>query len=390
MITVCQLLHSLNIGGAEVLAAGLGERMAGESFRFVFFCLDEEGVMADRLRERGFVVECLGRKAGFDRACMRRIAELWRQYDVTLVQAHQYTPFFYALGARGFFGRTPPVMFTEHGRFYPDVSNWKHVLFTRLMMRSRDRVVAVGESVKRALVRYEGIPAGRIQVIYNGIKAAHFARTPEKLVAAEAVRMEQGVTPGQKVCVHIARLDTIKDHFTSMRAMMECVWRAAEKKVSDGIQGNTHDVELWIVGGGPEEAALRAFIAEHCMAAYIKMLGQRRDIPEILAAADAFILTSVSEGIPVTILEAMAADVPIISTDVGGIPEIITHGETGLLAPAGDAAALGKALYRVFYEPALAEKLVRSAHARLEERFTEEKMHAAYEAVFREMAGGAN
>lgn len=377
MITVCQLLHSLNIGGAEVLAAGLGERMAGEDFRFVFFCLDEEGVMAGRLRERGFAVECLGRQAGLDRACMRKIADLWRQYGVTLVQAHQYTPFFYALGARGFFGRTPPIMFTEHGRFYPDEPNWKHAIFNRFMLAPRDRVTAVGESVKAALVRNEGISVGRIRVIYNGIVPEHFTRTPERLAAASALRKEQNVAPQQKIAVHIARLDTIKDHRTSILAMKVCIQQS--------LQNTEPAPQLWIVGGGPEEESLRAFITHEGLAAHVKMLGQRRDIPEILAAADAFMLTSVSEGIPVTILEAMAAGVPVISTNVGGIPEIITPGETGLLAPAGDAATLGHALLRVFTEPGLSAQLAENAQKNLLSRFTEEKMHAAYEAVFWEM-----
>lgn len=378
MITICQLLHSLNIGGAEVLAAGLGERMAGGEFRFVYFCLDEEGVMAGRLRERGFAVECLGRKAGLDRNCMRKIAELWRQHDVTLVQAHQYTPFFYALGARGFFGRTPPIMFTEHGRFYPDEPNRKHAIFNWVMLAPRDRVTAVGESVKRALVRNEGIPAGRIQVIYNGIVPEHFTRTPARLAAAAVVREEQGVAPGQKIAVHIARLDTIKDHRTSILAMKACL--------QQGSQNAEPAPQLWIVGGGPEEDALRVCIAEEGMTPHVKMLGQRRDIPEILAAADAFLLTSVSEGIPMTILEAMAASVPVISTDVGGIPEIITPGETGILAPAGDSWSLGTALHRVFFEPGLSEKLTQNAQKCLLARFTEEQMHAAYETAFREMA----
>ena len=382
MFTICQLLHSLNIGGAEVLAAALGERMASAEFRFVYFCLDEEGEMASRLRENGFSVECLHRAPGRDRNCMRRIADLWKKHDVKLVQAHQYTPFFYALSARGFFEKTPPILFTEHGRFFPDLPNWKHKIFNRLRLGRRDRVVAVGESVKEALVRNEGISRGRIQVIYNGISPERFAKTPERVAAAESLRKSLGVPAWAKIFVHIARLDTIKDHFTSMRAVQEFHRLASEHPEH---ARTTEASRLWIVGGGPEEASLRRFITQNSLENRVQMLGPRRDIPEILAAADAFLLTSLSEGIPVTILEALAAGVPVISTDVGGVREILTDETTGLLAPAGDAAKLGRALFRVAFQPGLSETLSRNATNRLLETFTEEKMHAEYEKLFREM-----
>ena len=129
-VTVCQLLHTLNVGGAEILASRLVSRLSGEKWRFVFFCLDAEGVRAQEMRDAGFQVEVLGRRPGFDTQCMRDLAKLWRKHGVQLVHAHQYTPYFYAMGARGFFRKTPPILFTEHGRFFPDLPNWKHKIFS--------------------------------------------------------------------------------------------------------------------------------------------------------------------------------------------------------------------------------------------------------------------
>src|SRR4030095_12435036 len=107
-----------------------------------------------------------------------------------------------------------PVLFNEHGRFYPDLPNRKRMIFNRLFLRRKDRVVAVGQSVKRALVVNEGIPAGRIYVIHNGVRLDEFAVSNE--LRSEA-RAELGIEPHAPVAVQVARLDYLKDHCTAVR-----------------------------------------------------------------------------------------------------------------------------------------------------------------------------
>ncbi|MDO4551189.1 MAG: glycosyltransferase [Planctomycetia bacterium] len=387
MITICQLLHSLNIGGAEVLAAALGRKMASENFRFLFFCLDEEGEMAQLLRREGFLVECLGRRPGFDRRCMQKLRHLWQKYDVSLVHAHQYTPFFYALAARGLRGKTPPILFTEHGRFYPDLPNWKHKIFNRFWLKPDDRIVAVGQAVKDALVENEGLPEERIEVIYNGINPENFKRTPERIAQGMRLRHEMGVPEGAKVFVHIARLDPIKDHLTAICTMNRFLFYATYGILvpEDNSEAVLTDSQLWFVGQGPQENFIREMIAKQGLEKNVKMLGLRKDIASVLAAADAFLLTSVSEGIPVTILEAMAASVPVVSTEVGGVNEIIMDGVHGRLAPSGKSEILAEILYRLVTQKNLALVLIQNAHERLQKMFTQEKMHEKYRQVFLRM-----
>ena len=164
---ICHVLHGLGVGGAEVLAARLARRLR-DRYRFVFVCLDELGTLGGQLRAEGFPVHVVGRRAGVDVRCMRRLTRLLREERVDIVHAHQYTPFFYTLAARLFY-RHAPVVFTEHGRFHPDYPRPKRILANRLLLERRDRVVAVGETVRQALVHNEGIAAERIDVIYNGI-----------------------------------------------------------------------------------------------------------------------------------------------------------------------------------------------------------------------------
>lgn len=364
---ICQVLHSLAVGGAEVLAAALARQLS-DRYRFIFACLDELGLLGARLHSEGFEVVALGRRPGIDPFCMRRLARLWRRQGVRLVQAHQYTPFFYTLAARAWRLR-PPVLFTEHGRFYPDYRRRRRVLFNRLMLRRTDRVVAVGGAVRRALVSYEGIAEDRVQVIHNGVDIAAFDGPPADRAA---VRRELGLADDDFAIVLVARLDYLKDHATAIRTAERVAKRLPTAK-------------LLIVGEGPEQKVIEAEIRARKVQGCVRMLGLREDVAALLHAADLFLLTSISEGIPVTLIEAMAARLPVVSTKVGGVPEVVEPGGTGLLAAPGDDPALAEAVLLLAANPALRRSMGEAGHRRACEVFSQTRMHDAYEACFEEM-----
>ncbi len=365
--TICQVLHSLVVGGAEVLAARLARRLS-DRYRFVFACLDDLGPLGEQLCEEGFAVELLDRKPGRDLGCMRRLARLWRREHVELIHAHQYTPFFYAMSARAWRGR-PPILFTEHGRWFPDYPRRKRIFFNRMMLRRTDRVVGVGRSVRQALIDNEGIPGGRIEVIYNGVDAAAF---DGQAVDRAAVRREIGLAADDLAVIQVARLDHLKDHATAVRTIQR-------------VAGRRKDVRLVLVGEGPELEKIEAEIRNRGVEPYVCLLGLRHDVDRLLRAADLFLLTSISEGIPVTAIEAMAAGLPVVSTDVGGLAEIVEPDRTGLLAPSGDDAALAEAILRLADDGPLREQLGRQGRRRAEDIFSERKMHATYADCYEEM-----
>ena len=368
--TICQLLHSLNVGGAEVLAAQLARRL-GDQYRFLLVCLDDLGTLGEELRREGTAVEVLHRRPGIDLSCMKQLARLWRDYDVDLVHAHQYTPFFYAMAARHI-RRRPPVLFTEHGRWYPDYPRRRRIFFNRLVLRRTDRVVGVGQSVRRALVNNEGIRDGRVDVIYNGVDVSAF----DDAVADRAeVRREIGVGPDALVIIQVARLDLLKDHATAIRTVQRVTRRR-------------EDAVLVLVGEGPELEMVQAEIDSHRLRPHVRLLGLRRDVSRLLRAADVFLLTSISEGIPVTVIEAMAAGLPVVSTDVGGVAEIVLAQQTGMLATAGDDGALADAILRLAEDPDLRREMGRQGRRRAEKVFSQKQMHAAYRKCYREMIRG--
>lgn len=369
--TVCQVLHSLNVGGAEMLAARLARRLQGR-FHFVFACLDELGTLGAELRQEGFAVEVVGRKSGFDLGCVRRLARFVHQQRADVVHAHQYTPFFYCRSPGSLLKR-PPVLFNEHGRFHPDLPNRKRMIFNRLFLRRIDRVVAVGNAVKQALVDNEGIPAARIDVIYNGVRLDDFAGDTGH---RSRIRRELGLAADAPVAIQVARLDYLKDHSTALRA-------------AERIAKLQPSFRLLLAGEGPERGRIEAEIAQRNLQQHVTLLGLRTDVKQLLAAADVFLLTSISEGIPVTLIEAMGARLPIVSTAVGGVTEVVEHGKTGLLADAGDDAALCDAIVSLLQNDSLRQSLSREGLARARQVFSEEEMHGRYAQYYCQMTGRA-
>ena len=370
--TICQVVHSLHIGGAELLVTELS-RALRDRFRFVFACLDGDGPLAEQLRGEGHVVEVLHRRAGVDWQCGRRLTTFFREQNVAAVHAHQYTPFFYSLLARGF-GRQPPIVFTEHGRQHPDHPRLKRIVCNRLLLRPRDRVIAVGEAVRGALIANEGIPASRVEVLFNGVRLKTYRAAANDPALRAAVRHELGLSDSDFVVAQVARLNELKDHATAARAIARTTRQSA-------------NIRWLVVGDGEQRTALEAAVRDNGIGDVTKVLGTRRDVPRLLAAADVCLLSSISEGIPLTLIEAMAARLPVVSTDVGGVAEVVVPEITGLLAPSGDDALLADRLIRLAADRAFGSRLGRNGAARAEDLFSFERMADGYARVFAETLG---
>jgi glycosyltransferase involved in cell wall biosynthesis len=172
----------------------------------------------------------------------------------------------------------------------------------------------------------------------------------------------------------VARLDHLKDHHTALRAL-------------DRLVQSVPSARLLLVGDGPERGAIETEIDRHQLWSNVSLLGTRRDVSRVLAAADALLLTSISEGIPLTLLEGMAAGLPVVATRVGGVAEVVVDTETGLLAPSGDDAALAAALRQLAQEPGLRQRLGACGCQRVQDHFDDGAMLTSYDQIYREMLG---
>ncbi|MEO2045794.1 MAG: glycosyltransferase [Pirellulales bacterium] len=360
---ILQVLHRMGVGGAEVLVDRMVRNMS-DRFQFVIACLDEVGTLGEGLRTDGVQVVDLKRGPGLDLQCARRLGQLANKIGADLIHCHQYTPYFYGVTARGIFGRLP-IVFTEHGRHHPDQRKWKRVLFNRIADRSSDRVIGVGEAVKRALVANEGFHEKRVGVIYNGVPLAPIM---EATADREGVRREFDVPQNGKIIIQVARLDYLKDHITAVRAVRELT-------TSDAL------VYWLVVGDGPERAAIEREI-QTLGVENVRLAGERSDVPRLLRASDVMLLSSISEGIPLTLIEGMAAELPIVSTSVGGVCEVVQTEKHGCLVPASEPSRMSEQLKRVLVTPGLATQFGQAGRERAIQMFDEKKMHQHYRELY--------
>jgi glycosyltransferase involved in cell wall biosynthesis len=213
----------------------------------------------------------------------------------------------------------------------------------------------------------EGFPAQAVDVIYNGIDP-----DPDIDVAAGTrIREQFNISPNTLVIGSVGRLDPVKDLVSLITALVTI--------------RRDHPAELVIVGDGSERARLEAAAVECGVAPFVHFVGYRSDAREWLAGCDVYVNSSISEGISLTILEGMAASLPVIATNVGGTPEILDS-TCGILVPPRDPLAIAAALARLACDSRLRAELGRAARKRVEERFTLERMIHQYSSVYRAVA----
>jgi N-acetyl-alpha-D-glucosaminyl L-malate synthase BshA len=338
----------MQVAGAEVLVTETVHRL-GPLIEPVVLCLDKVGALGDRLQSEGVPVVAFGRRPGLDLGVSWRMAKEIRRRQLDVVHAHQYTPFFYGAIAARLSRVRPRVIFTEHGRHYPDIVAPRRRLANRLLFdRLADHVNAVCEFSARALSEKDGFSKDRIQVIQNGVDLSRYDRTRD----VAALRGRLGLNPGRRYVTTVARFHPVKDHATLLKAFSE-VARAKP------------DVDLLLVGDGPLRADLERQAADLGLDRRVRFMGVRDDVADILDVSDVFALTSVSEAASITLLEAMASEVPVVVTAVGGNLEIVRDGVDGLLAPRGDWHGIASAILRVLDDASLARSMGRAGAERV-------------------------
>jgi glycosyltransferase involved in cell wall biosynthesis len=361
---VMQVVLGLAPGGTERLVLDLVRRLRS-SMPMAVCCLDEAGAWGTAVQAEGIQVSALHREPGFHPELGRLVARAARQHRATVVHAHHYSPFVYSALAR-IWGGPSRIVFTEHGRLSDSGPSRKRRLANTLLGRSASRVFAVSRELGAHLAE-EGVPASRIDVIYNGIDVG-------PLPSAEArasVRADLGVSDHEVLVGTIGRLDPVKDLGTLIRAVQ--------------IAAAHRPFRLAIVGDGDERARLEHAALDAGISALVTFLGHRDDARRWLAGCDVYANSSISEGVSLTILEAMAAGLPILATRVGGTPEIVDE-SCGTLVSSRDPAALADGLEWLAASPERRRGLGVAARRRVEAQFTIERMVAAYADVYQRLS----
>lgn len=361
------VVNSLHPGGTEKLVVEMSLAFAAE-FDLSVFCLDEPGLWAGRLRERGIPVYGLWRQPGLDMAMPVRLARHFRQHRTRIVHAHQCTPWFYAALARLLYP-APRLLLEEHGRFFPEVKNWKRAWFNRWIIKPlTHRVVAVSKDIRERLRRYEGLQDQAISVVYNGVAP----EPPLDAVTRTALRREWGFTPEDFVIGTVGRFDPIKN----LPLLVNSLARAGAE--APNIRG-------LLVGDGPESGATRALIEHLKLTDRVRLTGFREDARALVQCMNLFVLSSFSEGSSMALLEAIAAGVPVAVTAVGGNPEVVVKDRTGWVAPSDSVEALTAALLEAVNDPEKRQAFARAGRQRFEDCFTFDRMIETYRNLYRDL-----
>jgi glycosyltransferase involved in cell wall biosynthesis len=363
-ITVLFIIKPERGAGAEVVLVEAAKRLNPDRFRVICGLLtpDTEQIIPAQLRTVDFRMPGLNGWVWL-RFFFRLCWVIYR-HGVDAIQVNSYVPGNYTRLAAALM-QVPIVIDHWHGftRF-----NRKRRLICRALARFTDLSLAVSQGVKDYLVKEIGLDPDKVRVVVNGVDiAAIDAARP-----GPEVRRELGRPEGARVIGLVGRLDHWgKGHKELFSAMTQLKDR--------------FPCHALIVGGGRREAEVKQMAASMGLAGQMHFLGSRRDVPDLLQAMDIFVLPSYNEGLSLALLEAMAAGLPVIVSRVGGNPEVVTDGATGLLIPPRDAEALAQALERLMADPARAKEMGENARRLVEVNYSLERLGREINGIYDEL-----
>jgi glycosyltransferase involved in cell wall biosynthesis len=342
-LKVCIVVPKLQIGGAEVHVLSLVKQIDPSRFAVSLMCLspgnnrmEEE---ASRYVESLVTVHFRWRRFPASFAKMVRFLRAGR-FDVV----HCHLPLADLLGRlAGWFAGVPVRLTTEHGKFL--WKPWYYLLLERMLVPITDARICVSRDILEIRKRREGTPERKLVYIPNAVDTVRF-KSPSR--GRAQVAAELGWEPALPLVIAVGRLEPEKNYELLIRAI-------------DRLRPRFPSIKCLLVGDGTRRAALEGLAGSLGLASHVTFTGVRADIPDLLGAADVFALSSLKEGLPVSLLEAMAAGKGIVATSVGGIPETIRDGENGLLVPSEDVDALAGGIGKLLADEGLRARLGRSA-----------------------------
>jgi len=365
--SIVHVLSSLGMGGQERVALDLATGQAEDGHRVLTVSLapGPDGPLAEEFVAKGLEIKTVAKRAGRDLRLLVQLASLFRERRADVVHTHNPQPLLFAALPARTVGAA--LVHTKHG-VNPDSK--RRLAMRRAAGRLVAAFVAVSDPTAEVARRERECALSRLHVVKNGIDLSRFG--PDESARAE-LRAELGIPAEAFVVGTVGRLFTEKGHAYLVRSLEPVLGRA---------------VHLIIAGDGPERDNLRNQVAGLAHPEAVHLTGNRRDVPRLLAALDVFALTSVREGLPLVIPEAMAAGLPVVSTAVGGIPEVVLDGETGFLVEYGDEQALLQRLRALDDDRELAGKCGQLGRSRALERYSSRRMVDEYEALYSQVTGG--
>ena len=358
---VLQILPSFGVGGAEQMAGHLMTGLADllEVSGVSLFAATNSSI-EQKLHQHNVRLWHLGKRPGFDPRMYARLDRVLREVRPDVVHTHM-SVLRYVLPA-AIRRRVPAMVHTLHSLAQHETDAFGRFL-NRLAFRRRVLAVSISQQVAVSYQKHYGMESRAI--VPNGIPVEKYRRDHYD---RDRWRRQEGFDPDAILFTSVGRLEDVKNPLLVVRAF------AALRDPR---------AHLVMLGAGYLRDSILAYVRSQGLEDRVHLLGKRNEVAECLAASDAFILGSNWEGNPLSVMEAMAAGLPVISTAVGGVPELVDSGRSGLLVPPADAAALTEAMVRLIESPGERREMGAAAYARAVTSFGLEQMAEGYVRVYR-------
>lgn len=345
---ILYLITDLNIGGTEKQLAQLAMGLSPDHFEPIIAGLKGWGHTAAQLQEAGLEVHALGEHGGNLLTVWKKLQALQRRYQPDLIHTFLFRA--------NIFGRFLAHRSTPQPRMISSIRVWDDrrlpLFLERCTINWTDMVIFNSSWVAAQFCRATGLDDHRCRVIPNGIDPEPYRLAQ---VNRRSVRLSLGIDDSNFSLVCAGRLDRQKGYPYLLEAFRQVSRRHPEAR-------------LVIAGDGPDRLELEKQVKSLNLSNSVKLLGFRSDIPELLAAADCFVLASLWEGSPNVVLEAWAAGRPVVASATPGAQELIQEGKTGLLVPAANSSRLAQAILQIMETPAKAQEMARNADKELDRR----------------------
>lgn len=371
---ILHFIESEGVYGAESVILNLSQQMRQtDNYTPIVGCIvahpDSDSALFEAARELG--IEAVKVPISNSRLFkdIPSAATQLKKLKIDLIHSHGYKPSVFGFIIHLL--KKIPIIATCHLWFEPSKGPLKMramIWLEKLFYRWFPKVIAVSEPIKATLLA-SNLKQHQVELVRNGVKVAEHFPAPEQI---HTLRHSLKLQPTDFCVLNSARLTRQKAQWTLVKAA------ALLKK-----QG--HTIQFLIVGEGELASELRTQITNEQVGDCVHLLGFRRDINQLLAAADVFALPSIDEGMPMSLLEAAAANKPIISTLVGDIGKLIINEQTGLVIPTEDPAALAATIVRLKDNPALAQQLAQHAHRTMINEYSSQAMSSRYLIIYNEL-----
>jgi sugar transferase (PEP-CTERM/EpsH1 system associated) len=362
---IVHLIYRLDFGGLETMLVERINRMPADRYRHAVVCLTHYTDFSKKITKPGVGLYSLHKPAGMALGTHFRLWKLLRKLKPAAVHTYNLSAVEY--GVTTLLAGVPVRINGSHGRDAsdPDGKNRKHNLLRRMMIPFYDCCYSNSGDLKEWNEAVVGVPASKSRLLHNGIDTLIYHPPTDQDRGNEY----GGFPAGSFVIGAVGRVQDIKDHLGLIDAFMRLQAMLPEQKAN---------LRLAIVGDGPLLPALKAKVAAAGIADVVWLPGARTDVAVILRTFSLFVSSSIAEGTPGSVLEAMATALPVVGTRVGGVPEVVAENVTGLLVPARDPQALAGAIAKYVLEPGLALQHGQAGLARVSQKYSMGAMLSEY------------